>query len=993
MRCLRSSQKPKVEGSPATICMDTGAFCPVLDMKSAMDRSLRIKPSRDDVVIGIGKNRAKLYGSVTIPVAIGQYHSRVKCLVSDLPDGIDLILGDSWLLNHHAVLAYKTQTCELRKGSRQFTLHGINSIRSINDCALQTDLDSQPFVLTALQCKRGLRKGSLHPIAIGVLKPALDDAQLNKQPECVRELLQKYSDVFQPVPTGLPPDRGIEHLIPLVPGATPQFKSMYRLSPSELEEAKRQVADYLARGWIEPSTSPWGAPILFVKKKTGSLRMCIDYRALNKLTVKNRYPLPRIDDLLDKLAGAKYFSAIDLTTAYHQVRINDEDVPKTAFRTPMGHFQFRVITFGFTNAPSTFQRVMNHVFAPYLDHFVLVYLDDIMVFSKTLEEHLHHLELVLQALQKHKLYANLGKSHFCRLETAYLGHIISHEGTKPDPSKTAAVTQWPVPKDTHQLKQFLGLAQYFAKYIRAYGPMAAPLYALLKKNVPWQWGDNQAKAFALIKEAMTSPPLLQLPDWTKSFTLVCDASVHGVGSVLLQDDKPIAFRSRKFTPAEYNYSTGDQELLAVIDALQFFRCYVEGISFVLVTDHKPNTYLQTKSMLSRKEARYLDFLQRFTFEWKHISGRQNVADPLSRVPTICIVMTRSQTKAASTQFADATVSPTVETVPEVINVDPPTPMIEPVPTLSANILDRVRAATTADPWFQDPRNTVKYRLRNGVFYFDNRVTVPQQHDLIKSILALAHDAPGAGHFGVSKTLKSIKRSYWWPSMLKDVKHYVKHCPTCQHNKSYGVQPGQLQYVELPDNKWDVITMDFITGLPTTRRKHNMVFVVVDKLTKLTHIIPTVDTLDAPQFADLFFKEVWRLHGLPTKIISDRDKLFISDFWRRLCSLLHIHPALSSSYHPQTDGQTERVNRVIEEVLRAYVSRDLSDWDLHLPAVEFAINDSCHEVTKSTPFYLTYGIHPRTPLTYHLQTGGGKRTSKKDEGSEFAAHMMERVKHV
>ena len=431
----------------------------------------------------------------------------------------------------------------------------------------------------------------------------------------IEGLKQDFAEVFA-VPFGLPPDRGVEHVIPLLPDSQPPFQRMYRLAPSELQEVQRQITDLLSKQLIEPSTSPYGAPILFVEKKSGELRMVVDYRALNKITVKNRYPLPRIDDLFDKLFGAKYFSCLDAATGFHQILLKDADKPKTAFRTPFGHYQFRVLPFGLTNAPSTFQAVMNNLFNPpkfradgslnpkhKLSEFAVVFIDDILVFSSTAAEHKLHLQAVLSELREHKVLIKASKCVWGQTELPYLGHIISKDG-KPDPKKVQSVVDWPQPTCLREGLQFLGLTNFFIKYIQGYANLTKPLTDLSKKNAPFDWKVSCTQAFNDLKHALTTAPVLVLPDPGKPFELVCDASGFGIGAVLLQNERPVAYYSRKMTAAERNYVVTEQELLATVEALRVFRCYLlSGQQFNLVTDNRPNTFLQTQPILSRRQAR------------------------------------------------------------------------------------------------------------------------------------------------------------------------------------------------------------------------------------------------------------------------------------------------------------------------------------------------------------------------------------------------------
>jgi hypothetical protein len=409
---------------------------------------------------------------------------------------------------------------------------------------------------------------------------------------------------------------------------------MYRLSPLEYRELEKQVTKFLKDGILEVSQSPYGAPVLFVPKPNGrGLRFCVDYRALNSITVKNRCTIPRIDDLLDAVAGSLYFTSLDLTSGYHQILISEEDPPKTAFRTPFGHFRFKVLIEGLTNAPATFQTVMNSILHPYITvgKVVVVYIDDILIFSKSEAEHQAYVRLVLEVLKREKFYVCKAKSSFAQKEVKYLGHIMDKQGIRPNPKKVEAVQMWPVSKNVHDVRSFLGLVNYFRKFIEHYSEIALPLTNLTKKSHPWVWTGRCQDAFELLKQKLIEAPLLRTPNESLPCKVVTDASDLGLGGVLLQEGHPVAFESRKLNDAELNYQTTEKEMLAVVHALRVWRCYLEGAEFTVYTDHVSNTYFQMQPNLSRRQARWSEFLQRFwAFEWKYRKGSKNVADALSR---------------------------------------------------------------------------------------------------------------------------------------------------------------------------------------------------------------------------------------------------------------------------------------------------------------------------------------------------------------------------
>ncbi|KAI3814120.1 hypothetical protein L1987_18867 [Smallanthus sonchifolius] len=358
-------------------------------------------------------------------------------------------------------------------------------------------------------------------------------------------VVRDYSEVFPEDLPGIPPSRQVEFRIDLVPGAAPVARSPYRLAPSEMQELSSQLQELLDKGFIRPSFSPWGAPVLFVKKKDGTFRMCIDYRELNKLTIKNRYPFPRIDDLFDQLQGSSFYSKIDLRSGYHQLKIQEEDIPKTTFRTRYGHYEFLVMPFGLTNAPAVFMDLMNRVCKPYLDKFVIVFIDDILIYSRTKEEHEYHLKLILELLRNEKLYAKFSKCEFWIQEVHFLGHVINKKGIHVDPSKIEAIKNWEAPRTPTEVRQFLGLAGYYRRFIENFSKIALPLTTLTQKDKKFDWTDKQESAFQLLKQKLCSAPILSLPEGTDNFIVYCDASHQGLGCVLMQKEKVIAYTSRQ----------------------------------------------------------------------------------------------------------------------------------------------------------------------------------------------------------------------------------------------------------------------------------------------------------------------------------------------------------------------------------------------------------------------------------------------------------------
>lgn len=444
--------------------------------------------------------------------------------------------------------------------------------------------------------------------------------------------MQEFEDMFpKEVPSGLPPIRGIEHHIDLNPGASLPNRPAYRSNPQQTQEIQRQVTELVSKGWVRESLSPCAVPVILVPKKDGSWRMCTDCRAVNNITIKYRHPIPRLDDLLDELFGACLFSKIDLKSGYHQIRIREGDEWKTTFKTKYGLYEWLVMPFGLTNAPSTFMRLMNHVLREFLGKFVVVYFDDILIYSKNLEDHCIHLRAVLQVLRQENLYANLEKCVFCTDHVIFLGFIVSSKGVHVDESKVKAFQEWPTPKNVSEVRSFHGLASFYRRFVKDFSTLAAPLNEIVKKEVGFKWGEKQEQSFAALKEKLTQAPILALPNFSKSFEIECDASNVGIGAVLMQEGHPIAYFSEKLKGAALNYSTYDKELYALVRALQTWQHYLLPKEFVIHSDHESLKHLKGQGKLNKRHAKWVEFLEQFPYVIKHKKGKANVAaDALSR---------------------------------------------------------------------------------------------------------------------------------------------------------------------------------------------------------------------------------------------------------------------------------------------------------------------------------------------------------------------------
>ena len=802
----------------------------------------------------------------------------------------------------------------------------------------------------------------------------------------------------------LPPHRVYDISIDLVPGAQLYFGPIYSLTVEEKKALREYIKENLAKGFIRKSKSPAGAPVLFVRKRDGSLRLCVDYRKLNSITIRNSYPIPRISDLIESFKGAIIFSRLDLRSAYNLVRVKKGHEYLTAFRTPFGHFEYRVMPFGLRNAPSVFQRFIQDIFSDDIGLFLFVYLDDIIIYSKNLTEHIKHVHHVLSLLVKNGLYVKLEKCEFHVPETTFLGFVVSINGLSMDKNKVKSILEWPTPKNMNELQSFLGLCNYYRKFIKNFAIIMEPLRILLKKNNEFKWNDDAENAFKKLKLAFTTDEILIYPDPDKEFTVETDASDFAVGCILSQiSDKdnelhPVAFHSRSLSSSELNYTIYDKELLAIITAFETWRHHLEGAKFPIqiITDHRNLLYFKKPQHLNQRQIRWSLFLSKFDFrisfrpgsrcgkpdslsrrpDYKSVVSLHNKDRPLLDDNAFCcantiissLIDTQPTDKFCGSRSSEPDSSsrrPDYNSVVSLHNKD--RPLLDDNALCCANTdnISSLIDAQTADTYcksilekIKTKSNTVKsslFSLNEGVLHFQNRIIVPST--LRARILKSFHDSPTNGHQGIDKTLDKIKRYYWWPNMKKDIHNYVLSCSTCARCKIRRHKPyGKIQPLPVPNKPWEIIGVDFIVSLPSSQ-DCTCIMVVSDHLTKMIHLVPCSDVPSADLTAKMLLYNVFRYHGFPKIIVSDHGSQFSSEFWTSLCSALNTKPRLATAHHQQTNGQVERANSVIEQYLRCYCSTAQNEWCFYLPLCEMAYNNSFHKSINMSPFCANYGFNP------------------------------------
>ncbi len=914
--------------SCATTLFDTGATCSFIS--SSYVNTLGIETTPLDKILSVS---TPLGAKTDLTCVCKDCDVRIagRVMPADLillpMKNFDVILGMDWLTTYGAILDCQQKTVK-------FFTPGLPEL--VFQCSPRVDTFISGYLAS------------------------LEDSSSSQNLDRI-SIVREYKDVFQEIP-GLPPKREIDFTIELIPGTNPISISPYRMAKMELVELDKQLKELLRLGFIRESTSSWGSPVLFVKKKDGSLRMCVDYRRLNQVTIKNKYPLPRIDDLFDQLQGASIFSKIDLRSGYHQLLVRESDVSKTAFCTRYGLFEFLVMPFGVTNAPAIFMDLMNRVFRPYLDKFIIVFIDDILIYSKTPEDHEQHLRIALQTLREHKLYAKYEKCDFWLKEVKFLGHVVTGEGIKVDPSKVEAVLEWNQPTTPTEVRSFLGLAGYYRRFIEGFSKIALPMTRLTRKDVAFVWDDKCERAFQLLKEKLTTAPVLMLPKDGAKFTVYTDASHQGLGCVLMQERRVNAYGSRQLRSHELNYPTHDLELAAVVFALKLWRHYLYGEEFDLFTDHKSLKYLFSQKELNMRQRRWMELMKDYNFTLQYHSGKANVvADALSRKPRGVIALLMMQEWKLLEELAE------FDFRVEQQNGGVRLFCLDVYPHIIEEVINAQPQDTKLQKWFKamaEKEPETWQTGKDGGLRTRGRLCVPDVPELKDKILGLAHRSKYSIHPGSTKMYKDLRRQFWWKGIKADVAKFVESCYTCQRVKAeHQKPPGLLQPLEIPVWKWEHLSMDFITDLPRSKKMHDAIWVVVDRLTKSAHFIGYSMKYSVEKLGKLYVENIVRFHGIPVSIVSDRDSRFRSGLWKSLQKAFGTEIKMSTTAHPQTDGQTERVNQVLEDMLRACVLDFGESWEDSLPLVEFSYNNSYHASIGMAPYEALYGRPCRSPTCW------------------------------
>ena len=871
----------------------------------------------------------------------------------------------------------------------------------------------------------------------------LDGSALtNDQKQQVQRFLSKWQHVFSQSPTDLGRTNLVEHEIHLE--NEQPFKEPYRkIPPALVDEVREHLKEMLEVGAIRESTSPFSSNVVIVRKKDGSIRFCIDYRKLNQRTIKDAYAIPRIDDTLHSLAGSKYFTTLDLKSGYWQVEMKEADKAKTAFQVgPLGFFECNRMPFGLCNAPATFQRLMERCMGDLNLRECLIYLDDIIIFSSTFEEHLERLNAVFKNLEVHNLKLKPSKCEFFKSRVVYLGHVVSEDGIHTDPAKTEAVRNWPIPRCTKDVRKFLGFTGYYRRFIEGYAAIARPLNDLLighstnpgakKKSsvtaTPFEWGTEQQKSFETIVRRLTNPPVLGYADYRLPFSLHTDASGSGLGAALYQRqngvNRVIAYASRSLKPAEKNYPAHKLEFLALKWAVcEKFHDYLYGTKFEAITDNNPLTYVFTTAKLDATGQRWIAALSNYNFDIKYRSGKKNAdADGLSRLreeEDQHDVVFPDVLKAIS--FAAQVVSdncPLVESlalsdtalsagspleVPEQLlqtsalsdrdwrkaqRQDPTLEyIIKCLQTGASKPVPQILASTTYNRRYL--KDWDKLYLCGEILYRRGTVGSQEFQQLVvplsyrDEIFKALHS--DLGHQGRDRTVSLIKQRFFWPGIDSFVKENVSQCDRCIRRKTKTDKSAELVNI-VSTMPMEIVCLDYLS-LERSKGGFENVLVITDHFSRYAQAFPTKNQT-AKTTARILFDQFIVHYGFPARIHSDQGQTFESNLIKELCSIAEVEKSRTTPYHAMGNGQVERFNQTLLQMLGTLEEYQKSDWKAHVPTLVHAYNATIHDSTGYSPYFLMFGRHPRLPIDAFLGLSPDAMSAKHQ--TEYARKLRERL---
>jgi transposase InsO family protein len=827
----------------------------------------------------------------------------------------------------------------------------------------------------------------------------VEDEVSSQVPDCYSD----FYDVFSKAESDkLPPHRSYDHKIVLEEERDLGFGPLYKMTTEELEVTKQYLVDNLDKGFIAPSQAPFAAPVLFVKKPNGGLRFCIDFRKLNAITRKDRYPLPLIDETLARISNAKIYTKLDIRQAFHRIRMDPASEELTTFRTRYGSYKCKVLPFGLTNGPATYQRYMNDILFDYLDDFCTAYLDDILIYSENVAEHEAQVKKVLQRLRDAGLQADVKKCEFGVTRTKYLGFIVSTDGIEVDPEKVSVVQNWLPPQSVKGVQSFLGFCNFYRRFIRDHGRIAKPLTHLTKNGVPFNFDRNCHEAFEELKARLMDAPLLQHYNYELESMIETDASDGVIAGILSQKHGehwlPVAYFSKTMAPAECNYEIHDKEMLAIVKSLKEWRAELEGSAhrIRIYTDHKALEYFMTSKQLTARQARWAEALAEYHFLIAYQSGKANSkADALTRrgheVEAQNAVKKENRTRTFLRQdqldpriFQELRSAPdnTVASIDAELFID------------STTIVDRILRANRESESLAALRTQAarpeetEFQLRDGLLLYHDRLVVPDVDNIRTHLIREAHDQISTAHPGRDKTHRLLQARYYWRGMRRHIMQYVRNCHACRRSSSpRDKTPGLLKPLPIPERPWQDISMDFCS-FNADKHGYDNVCVFIDRLSKQPISVPCHKTVTAEEMAQLFITHVYRYYGRPLTIVSDQGPQFIAKFWKEFCRILGVKLKLSTAYHPQTDGQTEIMNQYMEQRLRPFLTYYQDNWSEVLPLMDFAQLVLPQESIGMSPYEVLNGRAPHLSFDWDTPPPDNAGEKLNQEKAKLLAHRMD-----
>jgi len=966
----------------ATALIDTGCTTyGLISSQFARKHKLARVPTRPRKIIGFDSRESKPIEEIAyLKMDIGGYIRDIYLYIAPKLGEYDLILGLPWM--KALDISIQPKQCTIRiKGQKPITIQNERT---------RPQSASRPIAISAIAFKsytRQKQKVQIFAASLADIQKALRPKEKSDPYTKLPLQYHEYLDIFdQQAAEKLPPLRGakIDHKIELnqVDGKPPEvpWGPLYSMSRDELLVLRKTLTDLLDKGFIRVSNSPAAAPVLFVRKPGGGLRFCVDYRGLNKITRKDRYPLPLIHETLRNIGQSKWFTKLDVIAAFHKIRIDEGSEWMTAFRTRYGLYEWLVTPFGLANAPSTFQRYINWALRDFLDEFCSAYIDDILIYTDgSIEQHRDQVRKVLNRLREAGLQIDIDKCEFEVQTTKYLGFIIeAGRGIKMDPEKIKAIQEWEVPKSIKGVQSFLGFANFYRRFISNFSDYSKPLLDTIKRDSPFKWTDDADIAFKKLKVIFTTAPILEKFDYKRKTVLETDASEWCIGGTLMQygEDgvlRPCAYYSKKNLPAECNYEIYDKEMLAIIRCLEEWDAELRSVrSFEIRTDHKNLEYFMSVRKLTERQMRWSLELSRYNFDISYIKGKSNErADALSRREQDIPIGGDDRLQYRMVQLLEKAPGRIIKKTDSPIKDKD---IIQAAP---------IQLSTLKDEWDQTQANDDTYiRLRQAIkdgarvfpiklgihvsisecsldqndrLLFRGRHWVPNSESLRTRIIQETHDSAISGHPGREGTAALLIRQFFWPNMLQDIRRFIRNCDICNRNKAWRERRyGFLKPLPVPNQIWSELSIDFITDLPISDGC-TYIMVVTDRLSKSVVFEPCPD-ITIKTVVEKFLRLIYRNHGLPKAIVSDRGAQFISLFWSRLCDQLGITRRLSTAYHPETDGSTERMNQTLEAYLRTYINYEQDNWANLLYIAELAINNRDAASTGISPFFLTHGYY-------------------------------------